>query len=101
MAYARFRVSGMMGIRCELTVERSLNGFPMVAANADFERGLVEVAYEEARVSPDLLEASIESVGYSAEPVWTSGPWEAQRGSAKYAGRCLPLVRTNGSCGCG
>jgi copper chaperone CopZ len=101
MTYARFRVSGMKGLRCELTVERSLNRLPMVAANADFERGVVEVAYEEARVSPDLLEVTIEGAGYPAEPVWASGPWEAQRRSTKYVRRCLPLVRTNGSCSCG
>lgn len=102
MAYARFRVSGMRGVRCELAVERSLNGFPMVAANADFERGMVEVAYEKARISANRLKAAIESDGYPAEPVWTTGPWEPQRGPAERAGRRLPVVSTNnGPCGCG
>lgn len=91
----------MPGVRCELAVERSLNGLPMVAANADFERGMVEVAYEEAGASANRLKAAIESVGYPAEPVLASGSWEKERGPAKRAGRRLPVVRTNGSCNCG
>jgi hypothetical protein len=91
----------MTGARCELTVERSLNGLPLVAANADFERGMVEIVYEEARVGADLLRATIESAGYPAEPVWASGPWETRRGPTMREGRHLPVAYADGSCNCG
>ncbi|CAN5626551.1 hypothetical protein BH24ACT20_BH24ACT20_00460 [soil metagenome] len=96
MAYARFKVTGMGGGRCELDIERSLGRFNTVAANADFERGVIEVSYTEEAVSPEQLVAAIEAVGY---PVIREGEPRISTGGAK---RRLPVVSTNnGPCGCG
>lgn len=96
MAYACFKVPGMSGGRCELDVERSLGRFGTVAANADFERGLVEVSYTEGVVRSEQLVAAIEAAGY---PVIREGEPGISTGGAK---RRLPVVSTNnGPCGCG
>lgn len=96
MAYARFKVTGMGGSHCELDVERSLGRFSTVVANADFERGFVEVYYTEEAVSPEQLAAAIEAVGY---PVIPEDEPRISTGGAK---RRLPVVSTNnGPCGCG
>lgn len=94
MAYARFAVRGMVGGGSELGIERSLGRFSDVAPNADFEQGVVEVFFEERKVSLEQLGASIEAAGYSVigTPV-RKDPRVRRR-------RRLPIAKTNGSCGC-
>lgn len=53
---------------CKAAVEGELNRLSGVEySNADFEKGTVEVRYDEARATADDLEGAIEEAGYSVE----------------------------------
>ena len=51
---------------CKAAVEGELNKlFGVKAANADIERGTVEVSYDEVTVSTEDLKEAIEEAGYT------------------------------------
>ncbi len=66
MMNAAFRVPDMSCGHCKAAVEGELNKLSGVEySNADFEKGVVEVRYEEARMTPEELEGAIEDAGYA------------------------------------
>lgn len=66
MTHATLNVEGMSCGHCEAAVEGELNGVSGVEySSADFERGVVEVRYDEGRVTTEDLEAAVEEAGYS------------------------------------
>lgn len=67
MTVATFNVPEMSCGHCKAAVEGELNKLSGVEhSNADFEKGLVEVRYDEGRVTPDELKSAIEEAGYTA-----------------------------------
>jgi copper chaperone len=63
---ARFVVPDMSCGHCKAAVEGELNKLSGVErSNADFERGAVEVTYDESRVNVEELEGAIEEAGYT------------------------------------
>ena len=66
MTNATFEVPDMSCGHCKAAVEGELNKLSGVTkANADIERGTVEVSYDEATVSTGDLEGAIEEAGYT------------------------------------
>ncbi len=66
MTKATFRVPDMSCGHCKAAVEGELNKLSGVEySNADFEKGVVEVRYEEDRVTIEELEGAIEDAGYA------------------------------------
>jgi len=66
MTETNFKVPDMNCAHCKATVEGSLNALSSVErSNADFETGVVEVAYDEDRVTPEDLERAIQAAGYT------------------------------------
>jgi copper chaperone len=65
MKYVNYKVLGMSCGHCKAAVEGELDKLPGVAANADVDRGIVEVSYDEGRVSEEQLEDAIEEAGYT------------------------------------
>lgn len=66
MTEATFNVPEMSCGHCKATVEGKLNKLSGVErSNADFEKGIVEVSYDEDRVTTGELEDAIEEAGYS------------------------------------
>jgi copper chaperone len=58
-------VEGMSCGHCKAAVEGELNKLSGVeAANADVEKGTVEVSYDEAKVTTEDLRDAIEEAGY-------------------------------------
>ena len=65
MKNTRFDVEGMSCGHCKAAVEGELGKLPGVeGSSADFETGIVEVSYDEARVGTDELKGAIEEAGY-------------------------------------
>jgi copper chaperone len=63
---ATFNVPEMSCGHCKATVEGKLNKLSGVErSNADFEKGIVEVSYDDDRVTTGELEDAIEEAGYS------------------------------------
>ncbi len=61
-----FNVPDMSCGHCKAAVEGELNKLSGVEySNADFEKGIVEVRYDEDRVTADDLRGAIEEAGYS------------------------------------
>ena len=65
MKYVDYKVLGMRCGHCKAAVEGKLDKLPGVASNADVDRGIVEVSYDEERVSEEQLEDAIEEAGYT------------------------------------
>ena len=66
MTEKTFRVEGMSCGHCKAAVEDELGKLPGVErSNADFEKGTVEVSYDEGRVGMDELKGAIEEAGYT------------------------------------
>ena len=66
MTHATFKVPDMSCGHCKAAVEGELNKLSGVeSSNADVEKGLVEVRYDEGRVSAGQLEGAIEKAGYT------------------------------------
>jgi copper chaperone len=66
MTSATFNVLEMSCGHCKAAVEGELNKLSGVKfSNADFEKGTVEVRYDEDRVTTEELEGGIEEAGYS------------------------------------
>jgi copper chaperone len=61
-----FRVPDMSCGHCKAAVEGELNKLSGVEhSDADFEKGIVEVRYDESRVSTEQLKGAIEEAGYT------------------------------------
>jgi copper chaperone len=61
-----FNVPDMSCGHCKAAVEDELNRLPGVErANADIERGTVEVSYDETKVTTEDLEGAILEAGYT------------------------------------
>ncbi len=61
-----FNVPDMSCGHCKTAVEGELNRLPGVErANADVEKGTVEVSYDEGTVTTEDLEGAIEEAGYT------------------------------------
>jgi copper chaperone len=65
MTHAVFNVPEMSCGHCKAAVEGELKKLSGVEdSNADFEKGIVEVRYDEDRVTTDELRDAIEEAGY-------------------------------------
>ncbi len=63
-----FKVKGMSCGHCKAAVEEELGKLSGVeSSNADFEKGIVEVRYDEDRVTTEDLEGAIQEAGYSVK----------------------------------
>ena len=63
-----FNVPEMSCGHCKAAVEGELNKLSGVEySNADFEKGIVEVRYDEDRVAIDNLRGAIEEAGYNVQ----------------------------------
>jgi copper chaperone len=61
-----FKVPDMSCGHCKAAVEGELNKLSGVQrANADVERGTVEVSYDEGKVTAEYLKGAIEEAGYT------------------------------------
>jgi copper chaperone len=66
MTDATFNVPDMSCGHCKAAVEGGLIKLSGVErSNADFEKGIVEVLYDEDRVTTDELKAAVEEAGYA------------------------------------
>jgi len=66
MTDTTFKVPEMSCGHCKAAVEGELSKLPGVKrANADVEKGAVEVSYDEGKVSTEQLEGAIEEAGYA------------------------------------
>jgi copper chaperone len=66
MVNAIFNVPEMSCGHCKAAVEGELMKLSGVeGSNADFEKGIVEVRYDEDRVTTEELKGAIEEAGYS------------------------------------
>ena len=66
MTEKTFRVEGMSCGHCKAAVEHELNDLSGVErSNADFERGTVEVAYDEERITTEDIRSAVEEAGYT------------------------------------
>ena len=66
MSEASFIIPDMSCGHCKAAVEGELNKLSGVEnSNADLEKGIVEVRYNEDRVNIDELKGAIEEAGYS------------------------------------
>lgn len=66
MTEKTMRVEGMSCGHCKAAVEEELNNLSGVEySNADFEKGTVEVRYDEAKVADDDLRGAVEEAGYT------------------------------------
>jgi copper chaperone len=69
MIEKRFRVPDMSCAHCKSAIESELNRLSGVErSNADVERGVVEVFYDEHRVSTEQLVGAVEEAGYTVAP---------------------------------
>jgi copper chaperone len=61
-----FNVEGMSCAHCKAAVEEELNALPGVEiSNANFERGTVEVRYDESSVTTEDIRNAVEVAGYT------------------------------------
>jgi copper chaperone len=66
MTDVTFKVPDMDCAHCKAAVEGELIKLPGVeSSNANVETGIVEVRYDESRISIDQLEGAIEEAGYT------------------------------------
>ncbi|HZG62939.1 MAG TPA: copper ion binding protein [Rubrobacteraceae bacterium] len=68
MTDTTLKVEGMSCGHCKAAVEKELGKLSGVEnSNADFEKGIVEVRYDEDRVTTEDLQGAIEEAGYSVK----------------------------------
>lgn len=66
MTERTFNVEGMSCAHCKAAVEEELNALPGVEiCDADFERGTVEVRYDESRITTGDIRNAVEEAGYT------------------------------------
>jgi copper chaperone len=65
MARVLFNVPEMSCSHCKAAIESELNKLSGVeSSNADFEKGIVEVRYDEDLMTTDEIKGAIEEAGY-------------------------------------
>ena len=65
MIETTLNVEGMSCTHCKAAVEEELSRLEGVErSNADFETGIVEVRYDEDKVTTDDLRSAVEEAGY-------------------------------------
>ena len=70
MQIVRLKVDGMTCDHCKAAVETALTGHDGVrAATVHLEQGAAEVQYDETRVTPQEMIASVDAEGYQASLV--------------------------------
>lgn len=67
MESVTYKVMGMSCGHCKAAVEGELDKLPGVASDADPDRGIVKVTYDEGRVSEGQLKDAIKEAGYTVE----------------------------------
>ena len=67
MTETKLSVPDMSCAHCEAAVEGSLNALSGANSNADFETGIVEITYDEDRVTPETLGDAMRSAGYTVK----------------------------------
>jgi len=68
MTETKLNVPDMSCAHCKVAVEGSLNALSGIErSNANFESGVVEVTYDEDRVSPEEIEGAVEAAGYTVK----------------------------------
>jgi copper chaperone len=66
MTNKTLKVTDMSCGHCKAAVEGELNKlFGVESASADVEKGIVEVSYDETKVTTEDLKGAIEEVGYT------------------------------------
>jgi copper chaperone len=66
MTEVTLKVSGMSCAHCKAAVESELDKVSGVEiSNADVERGIVEVAYDENKTGQEQLREAVEEAGYT------------------------------------
>ena len=66
MTETNLKVPDMSCAHCKAAVEGSLNAIEGVErSDADFEKGVVGVSYDAARVKPEDLERAVQFAGYT------------------------------------
>ena len=67
MTKKRFQVQGMHCVGCAMTVDSALEDLPGVkSASANYARQIVDVEYDEARLTEAQIVAAVEQAGYKA-----------------------------------
>lgn len=68
MTETKLSVPDMSCTHCKAAVEGSLNALSGIeSSNADFETGVVEVIYDENRVTSEEIEGAVEAAGYTVK----------------------------------
>lgn len=66
MIETTLKVEGMTCAHCKAAVEEELSALEGVErSNADFEKGTVEISYDESRVGTADLKGAVEEAGYT------------------------------------
>lgn len=69
MIKQRFQVTGMHCVGCAMNIDGILEDLPGVqSASTNYARQIVDVQYDEARVTEALIISAINATGYNATP---------------------------------
>jgi P-type Cu+ transporter len=69
MIKKKFDVKGMHCVGCAMTIDGALEDVPGVkAATTNYARQVVEVEFDEQKVTDQVIVVTIEMAGYSAQP---------------------------------
>ncbi|GIL14745.1 MAG: hypothetical protein BroJett038_34650 [Chloroflexota bacterium] len=67
MTKKRFQVQGMHCVGCAMTIDGALEDLPGVkSASANYARQIVDVEYDETRLTEAQIIAAVEQAGYKA-----------------------------------
>jgi copper chaperone CopZ len=67
MTKKRFQVQGMHCVGCAMTIDGALEELPGVrSASANYARQIVDVEYDETRLTEAQIIAAVEQAGYKA-----------------------------------
>lgn len=67
MTKKRFQVQGMHCVGCAMTIDGALEDLPGVkSASASYARQIVDVEYDETRLTEAQIIAAVEQAGYKA-----------------------------------
>lgn len=69
MTKQKFTVKGMHCVGCAMTIDGALEDMAAVrSATTNYARQVVEVEYDEKRLTPEEIMAAIKAAGYTAQP---------------------------------
>jgi copper chaperone CopZ len=70
MIKKRLSIQGMHCVNCAMLIDGAIEDLPGVkSANTNYARQVVDIEYDENRVSEDELVTAIKATGYSANSV--------------------------------